>query len=760
MSDLLPILNPADARPRAVESPVRVVGIDLGTTNSTVTEIVWNRERPQDVRVRCLEVDQDTLFGVYTHFLVPSAVALYQGREWVGEGAKRLQSNLDAGLEQYRNLFLECKNDIGTRRTYHRAADGYRSAPEIGGRVLSFLKQAAERHDTIPIARVVVTVPASFQAGQRQDTIRAARLASMELEPGDLLDEPVAAFLDYLMVHSGELKGALGGPKRLLVFDFGGGTCDVAVFRVAPGRAGGSLEISPVSVSRYHRLGGGDIDRAIVHEVLIPQFAERNGIPPLSLSFEQKKNALEPALLGVAEALKIGLCRELVRQKAFAQEGTPTPPLVKRQPGAHPCRIGDRDLVLQSPSLSLEQFEKILEPFLDTDLLYARESEYRLTASVFGPVQDALDRSNLAPDAVDLCLLVGGSTLIPQVQEAVASYLPNAKVLTPPDAEAVQTGVARGAAYHALARTLFGSGAFEVVTPNRLAIRTSAGSREIVPSGARLPFPGVGSPAHVIELAAPATSILEPVQLRVEIVIGEQGHEQTVFASLWQIPAPVNQGDRLALTCRLDENQVLQFSLSLADSPEAAPFEGRVENPLANVVNPSVTRTRISEVEEDLRTGKIAGPEAPDTIVQLARDYAEIQQTEKAIFYLKQVLRIRNRPDSYVLGLMGVYQHERGDWEAAQKCYREAIAAGGGFAPRFNLALSQHKHRQHDEAASTLRELLELRRDGPTLTLAAQVTDAMGQGELRDAHLAEALPAFGGLRSIDDWEIGWLMTAA
>ncbi|MGE3845187.1 MAG: hypothetical protein AB7I50_26810, partial [Vicinamibacterales bacterium] len=50
--------------------------------------------------------------------------------------------------------------------------------------------------------------------------------------------------------------------------------------------------------------------------------------------------------------------------------------------------------------------------------------------------------------------------------------------------------------------------------------------------------------------------------------------------------------------------------------------------------------------------------------------------------------------------------------------------------------------------------------DGPTLTLAAQVTDAMGQGELRDAHLAEALPAFGGLRSIDDWELGWLMTAA
>jgi hypothetical protein len=154
--------------------PVRALGIDLGTTNSTIAEIVW-RPSQSDVKVRCLEVDQETPSGTYTHSLVPSAVAIHDGKMVVGEGAKRLLARAaEFGLERDKSLFLECKNDMGVRRTYHKAPDGFRSAPEIGGKVLSFLKEAATTHDPTPADRTAVTVPASFQAAQRLDTVKAA----------------------------------------------------------------------------------------------------------------------------------------------------------------------------------------------------------------------------------------------------------------------------------------------------------------------------------------------------------------------------------------------------------------------------------------------------------------------------------------------------------------------------------------------------------------------------------------------------------
>jgi len=180
------------------ETPLRVVGIDLGTTNSTIAEARWGPGGAA-LKVRCVEVEQPTLEGTYTHVLFPSVVAIREGRVWVGEGAKRLRSRApELGLEQNRNLFFECKNDVGIAKTYHRAPEGFRSASEIGGKVLAALHAAALADDATPVERVVVTVPASFQAAQRRDTLEAARLAGLELSGGDLLDEPVAAFLDYL----------------------------------------------------------------------------------------------------------------------------------------------------------------------------------------------------------------------------------------------------------------------------------------------------------------------------------------------------------------------------------------------------------------------------------------------------------------------------------------------------------------------------------------------------------------------------------
>lgn len=751
---------PEGAELQNVPQPVRVIGIDLGTTNSTVAEIIWSHETSSKASVRCLEIEQETQSGLYTHILVPSVVALYQGKEWVGEGAKRLHARApEFGLEVTRNIFLECKNDIGSRRTYHKAPDGFRTPAEISARLLGFMKKAAEEHDATPVNRTVITVPASFQAAQRIDTVNAAKMTDINLTGGNLLDEPVAAFLDYLLSSGDKVKGLLSKPKNLVVFDFGGGTCDVAVFRTGEGVAS-RLSISPLSVSRYFRLGGGDIDRAILYEVLVPQLLAQNSLNSHDLTFEDKKNIIEPSFIGIAEALKIGLCNEINRLKSFEQyDDVDKTAIIKKQPGLHSCKLGERVLQLTAPTLTAEDFEDVLEPFLDTDLLYSRETEYRLTCSIFAPLDDALGRCCLAADEVDLCLLVGGSSLIPQVQEAVSEYFEKAEILTFADRDAVQTATARGAAAHALALALYGKSVFQVVANDNLSIKTASGSFELVPKGSQLPYPTTGW-KRSLDLAVPKTALLESIPLLVEIVAGEDSDERSLLRAAWDIPGPVNKGEKLCLEYRLDENQVLELRLRLECRSEEEPFTCKLENPLSNVVNPNTTRLRINENEENLRTGEIPKSEVPGKVVEIARDYAELQQTDKAISYLKQALRMKNNPDPYILNLLGIYHGEKGDYANQEKFYREAALHGFKETALFNLAFAQHRRKMFAEAIKTITERNNYKPCGPGLTLAAQIEDSLNNEAARDSLNKEAMKEFSPPRSASDWELGWLISAS
>lgn len=754
----LEIIAP-NARPPALpQVPVRVIGIDLGTTNSTLAEIIWSPDSNGAPLARCLEVEQPTSTGPYIHVLVPSVVALHENNVLVGEGAKRLRAN--ALLRRNKDIFYECKNDIGARRTYHLAPQGFRSASEIAGKVLSFLKAAAQEGSQEPLKRTVVTVPASFQVAQRADTLRAAEMAGLKTAGGELLDEPVAAFLDYLVSHQAEILGATKADSNLVVFDFGGGTCDVAVFRFSPKGQSGRMEISPISVSRYHRLGGGDIDTAVVHQVLIPQLLEQTKLATSDLSYEDRKLHIEPALLSVAESLKIGLCIEISRLQSFGKyDGADKATVVKTQPGAYPCPCPGRDLMLQSPRLTAAQLEAVLKPFLDTELLYAKETEYQLTCSIFAPMQDALERAGLKPSDVNLCLLVGGSSLIPQVQTAVARYFTSAKTLTYEDRESTQVAVARGAAYHALALALFNRSLIQPVAPDVISIRTSSGLSTLVPRGAHLPFPGPDEFGENLSLVVPKTAIVGSVPLRVEIVAGTEA--RPIFIGAWDIPAIVNRGEPLRLKFHYDENQALHLELTLRDQPDTRPFACMIENPLTNVVNPHAIRQRIDEVEENLRVGKVTGDDVPQVLVELANDYSELAQTDKSIFYLQQALRRKGRPDSYILNMLGIRYGDKADWERQEKMYREAFAAAPHDpSPMFNLALSQLRRGLASEADTTIQAVLKLHRCGPYLVLAAQIYQKLNRAQPAQSALEESFKLFGPVSAMSDWELGWFRTAA
>jgi molecular chaperone DnaK (HSP70) len=756
----LELITTTKEDPKKFKKPIRVIGIDLGTTNSTVAEIVYDPSSKADISIRCLAVEQPTDNRSHWNPLVPSVVALFDGKEIVGEGARLLRARShDAGVIEECNLFAAVKNHMGLKRTYPMAPAGYRSAAEISGRILAFLNEAAMKDKALKPARTTVTVPASFQAAQRDDTLKAASLAEVTVRGGDLLDEPVAAFIAYLVEHADQRLLEIGEIKHLLVFDFGGGTCDVAVFRLSTDLAG-SLETASLSVSRYNRLGGGDIDQAILYEHLLPQILKQNGLERHSLEFETKKNILEPAFIGVAEQLKIGLCEKLVQVNENGEEPRE---IVETCHKKFTCKLPDgANLTLLNPSLTLEAFDEVLAPFLDPDLLFVRENEYCQSLSIFTPIQDALGRSNLKTDQIDLCLLVGGSCLIPHVRNVIKATFDNADILSFETPDDMQTAVARGAAFNALSLAIQERPVIRPVCQETIALVTSNGPFDLIKRGESLPWPPQGGFQVLTDLMLPESSPDKPITVRVEVVAREEMGHHILLSELWDIPAPVVAGEKIRLEFRYDENQVLDVRAYHAERDDVTPLKQHREHPLTHVSNPQAVKLRIENTEEKLRSGVITPQERRNVVMNLADDCAELRQYEKAIAKLSELLRQRNEPDANIINRMALYCGYMGDAVREEKLYAEASVADPTLsAPWFNMALLLKRQKRLDEAKHAIDMAIGLDEESaPEYILKAQIVRDLGKDFAVKEFLEMGWIRFSETADMNDWELGWFITAA
>jgi len=731
----------------------RVLGIDLGTTNSTLAEICYDPENPQEPTVRCIPVDQPTAGRSHWNPLVPSVLAIHEGEEIIGEGARQLRERgHETGLIEQGSLFSCVKNDMGLKRTYHMAPSGYRSAAEISGRLLRYLHNAALKEKSQTPQRTAITVPASFQAAQREDTAKAAKLGGFDLKSGDLLDEPVAALISYMARYS-EIDDAISeDPITMLVFDFGGGTCDVAIVDIAQGEEGERLTISPLAVSRYHRLGGVDIDQAIFYEVLLPQILEQNNISPFDLDFDCKKSILEPAFIGIAEQLKIRVCEKISRLKDTSTE-------VKQVlPEEFECVLPDgRRLLLENPSLTSEDLVKVLGPFLDPHALFARETEYRQTLSIFSPIIDAIERCELQPEDIAGCLLVGGSCLNPYISSAVEKWFDQSVILAFETADEMQLAVAEGAVINALSLTLTGLPVVQPVCAETISLVTQEGKLDLVPRGTKLPNSGDENFSQAIDLQIPQTEETETVSVRVEVVAGDKGDSRRLISEVWNVPAPREESENVSLEYSYDQNQVLQLRLSHSQRDDVPPFIGVREHPLTHVVNPQRVKLRIDATEEKLRTGEIPAGQRREAILRLAEDCSELRQYEKALARLAEYQRVRNEPDTLMLNRMGLYAGYMGDKENEEKYYRLCIEIEpDGSAPWFNLALMKQKQGLYDEAIEATKQAIENDPDcAPYLVLKAEIQNDMGKEFASKEFLKVAAKKFPEMEEQSSWELHW-----
>jgi molecular chaperone DnaK len=410
-------------------------GIDLGTTNSSLGIVDASID---DIlpKAEIVEIAQPTPSGEKISAIVPSIVAYYDGIEWIGEGAREVRNlSYDPNRKVIRNrtLFYETKNEIGTSRKY-KGQNNITSPVDVASKIIKFI--CDKGIDPNYINDIVVTVPASFQSKQRIDTMEACNLAGLKINGHRLLDEPCAAFIDYASRHKNLLVEG-SEKKNLLVFDFGGGTCDIAIFELNKNqseKSNSSYNFSSLSVSRYHRLGGGDIDLAIIHKILIPALIRENNLTEYELEFDEQQAIIVPALISVAEALKIQISNEIWRLKEFNQYEKKLHNITAKFPAItkieSPRLKKKLTLSPDSTNITIDQFEEILEPFLTTVQLVPNIKEERIECSIFTPIEDALDRANLKYNDIDHLFIVGGSALIPQIVESIQFNFPKSNLIT------------------------------------------------------------------------------------------------------------------------------------------------------------------------------------------------------------------------------------------------------------------------------------------------------------------------------------------
>jgi molecular chaperone DnaK len=344
----------------------KIIGIDLGTTNSVVAVMEGKEAK--------------VIPNAEGNRLTPSVVAFNdKGEVLVGEPARRQAvTNPRRTVYSIKRFMGRRHNEVATEEKmvpYEvvggpedyvkvKVNDQEFTPSEISAKTLRKLKEAAEAYLGHKVNKAVITVPAYFNDSQRQATKDAGQIAGLEV--ARIINEPTAASLAYGLDKKKE--------ETICVFDLGGGTFDVSILEVADG------VFRVISTNGDTHLGGDDFDEALINHVA-DQFQREQGI-------DLRKDQM--ALQRLQEA-----CEKAKKELSSAQTTDLNLPFITAD--AH----GPKHLQM---TITRSELERLLDPLIDR---------------VRGPVKQALADAKLDPSKIDEVVLVGGSTRIPKVQEVV-----------------------------------------------------------------------------------------------------------------------------------------------------------------------------------------------------------------------------------------------------------------------------------------------------------------------------------------------------
>ena len=433
------------------------VGIDFGTS-TTVVSIASFDESRNLINTKSLRLKQMLPDGtLYSSEVIPSVIAWINDHIIVGEGASQLKYQLKRGKNIWYSFKMELGEDLGAKYYESELRDRQPFCirnPKDAARVFfAYLKYLisgyCKENNLSENISYSVSIPASFEANQRKDLLDALMANGMNVSKQALIDEPNAAFISYAVARANEGRPMFVSPdynSKVLVFDFGGGTCDISILEI--GQSANGFYSKNISISKFMKLGGDDIDRYITYHYLMPRFLEDNGKKMNQFRTNEKKR-IASALYKVAERLKILINKSLATLTSdFAI------PSVKDSEAKTEI---DSDVRVQTNKGELSQTHFYLtnkeltgtmSVFLKTGINKTTrikgEDEYN---SIYSPINSAIKKAKIRKDEIDYVLFIGGSAQSPYIQEALHDYFEDSEMLVPTN---LQTHVSQGAAIHSL----------------------------------------------------------------------------------------------------------------------------------------------------------------------------------------------------------------------------------------------------------------------------------------------------------------------
>ena len=347
----------------------KVIGIDLGTTNSVVAvmeggepKIITNEEGGRTTpSVVAFNDKGETLVGQVARrqSVVNPERTLFSVKRLIGR--RYAEAKRDAERLPYR--IVEAPNGDA-----HVEVDGKRmSPPEVSAKVLAKLKRAAENYLGHEVTEAVITVPAYFNDSQRQATKDAGRIAGLDVKR--IINEPTAAALAYGLDRKTN--------ERIAVYDFGGGTFDISLLEVGDG------VVEVVATNGDTHLGGDDVDDVLVDH-LVAEFRKETGVDLSKdrMALQRLREAAEKAKIELSSTMETEINLPFLTADAS----------------------GPKHMLHR---LERSQFERLVEAVVQRTV---------------GPCRKALADAGKSPEDIDEVVLVGGSTRIPRVQQLVEQF--------------------------------------------------------------------------------------------------------------------------------------------------------------------------------------------------------------------------------------------------------------------------------------------------------------------------------------------------
>lgn len=706
------------------------VGIDFGTS-TTVVSIATKESGEEKIKTLPIKLTQILEDGtIYQSEKLPSVIAWYNGRLLVGEGASNLKYTLTKGKNIWFSFKMEIGEDLGAK--YYNSEVGDMEGVKIRNpkdcvRVFfmylnMLIKKYCQDNGLSDNIMYAVSIPASFEANQRKELMEALESNGMNISKQSLIDEPNAAFISYVHDSEESEKPLLISPhynSNVLVFDFGGGTCDISILEI--GKSTNGLYSKNIAISKFTKLGGDDVDRYITFKYILPRFFEANNVSDDDF-ITKERQYIATQLYKVSERLKILLCKKISNQMYQLE----IPDYIKSNSDKAsitiPVSVETKKGVLTQSEffLSIKELVEVMSVFMKPSLMPSSIKGQEEYNNIFMPIESAIKKANVCKSEIDYVLLIGGSAQNPFIQEALKKYFDDSEILVPQD---LQTHVSKGAAIHSLLMNGINKCIIQPITSEPIFVITKDTTNKVlIPAGTTIPCDTV-----VIDDLIPTKDHQEAIELPICV-----GNENKMLFNL-----KITRDGGFLTTAQVTLALEITADKLLLAKAHCMGVSCMVEpqNPFANKELSTEERIVLrAEREANIETERNGGIPTKNCLISLRKAYEDAGNDFKAAETLEQQNEIYPNPEEY--NLIGVYYHNSGNRDKAIDFFERALDHNpNDYWSNFNLGNTLF-YRDLKRARQYLNKAYELNPFEPCINI------LLGRLDKREGKESEAKEKF------------------